>query len=124
MYSIFSSSPSAANVALASVQAGLELADIKSISAKDREVVQAYNEDDCASTRFLRSWLEERRDSLVAKGQEVPRPEPEEDGPNEKLAERQEQVQALRECLTTDVPMDPDERTNEQQARWIKIVGD
>lgn len=108
-----------ANVALASVQAGLELADTASISAEDRQTVQGYNEDDCASTQFLRDWLEERRTELVTKGTDVPRPAPGQEGPSEELSERQKQIAELIERLTADVPVDPEERTNEQQARWV-----
>lgn len=54
-----------ANVALASLQAGLELGDIASISDEVRSTVQSYNQDDCASTIVLQEWLENRRDDLV-----------------------------------------------------------
>ncbi len=108
-----------ANVALASLQAGLELADTASISAKDRQIVQGYNEDDCASTQFLRDWLEERRTELVSGGTDVPRPAPGQEGPSEELNERQQQIAELIERLTVDIPVDQEERSNEQQARWV-----
>ena len=108
-----------ANIALASVQAGLELADAASIGEDERAVVQAYNADDCASTAALRDWLEEQRSMLVASGSEIPRPSPGQDGPSEELSERQEQINALMERLSADVPVDPEERTAEQQARWV-----
>ena len=109
----------AANVALAGVQAGLELADPASITDEDRQTVQTYNEDDCASTEALRDWLEERRTELIAAGTEVPRPEPGNEEASEELTERQEQVRVLIERLTADVPVDPEQRTREQQARWV-----
>lgn len=108
----------AANMALASVQAGLELADATSIGDDDRKVVQDYNEDDCASTLALRDWLEERRQDLIAAGTEVPRPEPGTEA-SEELTERQEQIRALIDRLTADVPADPEQRTPAQHARWI-----
>lgn len=110
---------SAANLALAGIQAGLELGDPESISADEREVVEAYNRDDCASTLALRDWLEERRTELIASGTDVPRPAPGQDGPSEELSERQRRVQALVERLTADIPADPEERTREQQATWV-----
>ena len=109
----------AANVALAGVQAGLELADPASITDEDRQTVQTYNEDDCASTEALRDWLEERRTELIAAGTQVPRPEPGNEEASEELTERQEQVRVLIERLTADVPVDPEQRTREQQARWV-----
>lgn len=108
-----------ANIALASLQAGLELADTDSVSAEDRQTVQGYNEDDCVSTHYLRDWLEARRDELIAAGAEVPRPAPGQEGPSEELSERQKQIAALIERLTADIPVDPEERSNEQQARWV-----
>ena len=49
---------SQANVALAKVQACLELGDLEFISGGDRSVVEGYNRDDCLSTAALRDWLE------------------------------------------------------------------
>lgn len=108
-----------ANIALASVQAGLELADAESISDEDRQIVQRYNEDDCASTQHLRDWLETRREELIDAGTDVPRPAPGQEGPSEELSERQRKIDELIERLTADIPVDPEARTREQQARWI-----
>ena len=108
-----------ANIALASLQAGLELGDISSISDEDRTTVQSYNEDDCASTIALRDWLEDRRQELIDASMEVPRPEPSGQQASEELTERQEAIQALIEQLTADIPANIEERTDEQQARWV-----
>lgn len=108
-----------ANLALASLQAGLELGDSASISEEVRATVQGYNMDDCAATCALRDWLETARAQLIAAGTAIPRPAPGQDGPSEELSERQERVQALAARLTADVPVDPEERTAEQHARWI-----
>lgn len=108
-----------ANMALASLQAGLELGDPGSISSEDRATVQGYNEDDCASTVALQYWLEKKRVDLIDQGIEVPRPALGEDQESEELSERQLAIQALIERLTGDVPVDVEKRTLEQQARWI-----
>lgn len=108
-----------ANLALKSLQAGLELGDPASISEEDRATVQGYNEDDCVSTIALQSWLEERRNELVGEGIEVPRPAQAQDQEKEELSERQLAIQELIERLIDDVPVDVDERTEEQQARWV-----
>lgn len=108
-----------ANQALASLQAGLEFGQTDDISVQEKTLVQAYNQDDCASTEALRDWLEARRDELVRDGTEVPRPEPGKEGASEELTEQQERIQALVERLTGDVPVDPEERTEEEHARWI-----
>ena len=109
----------AANRALASLQAGLEFGQLDDISDHEKILVQTYNQDDCASTEALRDWLEARRDELVGDGTEVPRPEPGQEGASEELTEQQERIRVLVERLTGDVPVDPEERTEEQHARWI-----
>lgn len=107
-----------ANLALRRVETGLELDD-PDIAAADREVVQAYNRDDCVSTRALRDWLEELRRELVEQGADVQRPGPAEDSASEEVGERAALVAALVERLTHDVPVDAMQRDDEQQARWI-----
>lgn len=109
----------AANLALASLQASLELGDAAAVTCEDRSVVELYNRDDCASTLALRDWLEERRAALVTSGTEVPRPVPGQDGPSEELSERQQRVQELVERLVDSIPVDPEARTDEQQATWV-----
>lgn len=108
-----------ANIALASVQAGLELGEHESILASDKEIVQGYNQDDCVSTEALRNWLEQLRSDLVSTGTPVPRPAPGQDAPSEEISERQERVNRLVERLTDGVPIDPNERSEEQHAQWI-----
>jgi len=108
-----------ANMALAKVQACLELGDLEFIDEADRAVVAGYNRDDCVSTWRLRDWLETHRDDLVAAGTDVPRPEAPEGAPSEQLSEWQEQINALIAQLTGDVPPDPADRTPEQHARWL-----
>lgn len=108
-----------ANMALAKVQACLELGDLEFIDNADRAVVAGYNHDDCVSTWRLRDWLETRRDDLVAAGTDVPRPEAPEGAPSEKLSEWQEEINALIAQLTDEVPPDPADRTPEQHARWL-----
>ena len=108
-----------ANRALFKVEAHLELDDSEFISDDDLAAVAGYNRDDCLSTRALRDWLEECRLSLIAEGVDVPRPKPEPGEAPERLAERQQRIDALAARLTKDVPADPSERTPEQHARWL-----
>ncbi|MEP6186330.1 TM0106 family RecB-like putative nuclease [Roseibium sp.] len=108
-----------ANLALKSLQAGLELGDSESISDDVLTTVQGYNEDDCVSTIALQVWLESQRQALIEQGTEVPRPAQPEDQEQEELSERQLAIQVLIERLTEDVPVDVEERTQEQQARWV-----
>jgi uncharacterized protein len=108
-----------ANVALAAVQACLELGDLDSIEQADSDVVLGYNRDDCLSTRGLRDWLEGCRASLIAEGVAVSRPEMPPGEPTEVLGERQEKVNALVGRLTEGIPAAASERTGEEHARWL-----
>ncbi len=108
-----------ANVALANFQAHLELSDAPSIADETKATVRAYNEDDCRSAATLRNWLEAQRAKLVADGVDVPRPQPGDGTPNEKITDWLLRINALIGRLTADVPADPAERSEEQQARWL-----
>ena len=108
-----------ANAALALLQAGIELDDTASISEATRATVLGYNKDDCRSAADLRDWLEALREQLVQSGTAVPRPEPGDGAPNENVAEWLIRINPVIEKLTADIPADPEERTAEQQARWI-----
>ena len=109
-----------ANSALANLQAHLELQDVPSISEETRAIVRGYNEDDCRSSFALRNWLEERRAELMAAGTPVPRAQDVEDGaPNENVAAWLARIEPVIEQLLRDVPDDPAQRTEQQQARWV-----
>jgi uncharacterized protein len=107
-----------ANLALAKIQAGLELGDHGLISAVEQSVVTECNRDDCLSTAALRDWLEAQRSSLIAQGTAIERPPTEEGAPSEAISAWQEKINALIAPLTLDVPADPLERTPAQHARW------
>ncbi|HEY6946628.1 MAG TPA: TM0106 family RecB-like putative nuclease, partial [Candidatus Acidoferrum sp.] len=84
-----------------------------------REVMEGYNREDCVSTAKLRDWLEEERRKLADSGTQVPRFVDREEGPSEELDERQKRVAALVGKLAEGIPVDPEARTNEQQAQWL-----
>jgi len=108
-----------ANLALTRVQTSLELDDVEGMDSKDRAVVEAYNRDDCVSTRRLRDWLEARRADLVAQGIDIARPEPGEAQAADSVAEWLAIVAPLMAALTADVPADRAERSAAQQGRWL-----
>lgn len=107
-----------ANSALANFQAHLELGDAPSIADEIMATVRAYNEDDCRSAASLSAWLEALRTRLVADGIDVPRPQPGDGAPNEKITDWLIKINGLIDRLTADVPVDPADRNDEQQARW------
>ena len=108
-----------ANAALANLQANLEFDDNPSISDDTKTKVRAYNEDDCRSASTLRGWLEAQRAKLVADGIDVPRPQPGDGAPNEKITDWLVKINALIGRLAADVPANRADRNEEQQARWI-----
>ena len=105
--------------ALAKLQAHLELNDAIEITQDLKDVVLRYNQEDCLSALKLRDWLEALRARLIAAGEHIPRPPAGSPEPPAEIDERQRQVAALVERLTADVPNDPEQRSNEQHARWI-----
>ena len=108
-----------ANIALAGVQACLELDDAASITAEDRIAVEGYNRDDCFSTYRLREWLEAVRADLIASGTVIERPVPKPGEASEDVTAWQQKIEALMERLLHDVAVDPAARSADQQARWV-----
>lgn len=108
-----------ANRALTNVQTRLELNDIEAITDENKTIVEGYNRDDCASTLQLRDWLEKLRSQCIAKGIHLDRPELGDSSPSENISEWLERINAIIKTLIKDVPDDPKERSDEQQALWI-----
>jgi len=85
-----------------------------------REAIEVYNRDDCVSTYLLGEWLERRRDEAEKQfGESIARPEPQSGDASEKLEEHLERVAQLIEALTEGVPVERDERSDEQHASWL-----
>ncbi len=102
-----------ANNALANFEAWLQMG-----SSRDRESVllqeiEDYNRDDCLSTLKLRDWVESLR------GPDVPRPSAPLADATPELTEKLKEIHALMERLMAGVPQEPEERTAEQQGRWL-----
>ncbi|WP_352810327.1 TM0106 family RecB-like putative nuclease [Mesorhizobium sp. M0293] len=108
-----------ANVALLSLQSSLELGHPDKIREEDRSVVESYNRDDCESTQFLRDWLEMLRSQAIAAGEIIARPQPGDETASENVTAWLAKIGPLIARLTADVPADPEERGEEQHARWI-----
>ena len=81
-----------------------------------KQVVAAYNEDDCRATLALRDWLEQMRAELAGRlGEDLPRPaavaEPE--------STEDPEVTRIRAALLAGLPAEMAERTGEQKARAL-----
>ncbi|WP_116947727.1 TM0106 family RecB-like putative nuclease [Jiangella endophytica] len=91
------------------------------LAERDQQIlddIEAYNRDDCVSTRQLRDWLEDRRSEALSAGHHVPRPD-DVDEQGDYLKERDPDLVAVEERLLDGVPADPDARTPDQQARAL-----
>jgi uncharacterized protein len=77
--------------------------------------IAAYNRVDCESTWQLRAWLEARRADAGIVG----RPPLKAGEMSDAQAELEEEVAALAERLTDGVPLDPERRSEDDQARWL-----
>lgn len=108
-----------ANSALTKLSAALELDDIPSLNEEVKQTVELYNADDCFSTLALRDWVEELRHSQIEKGIEVPRPELVTEEVSPELDEQEQLVQELINRLTNNIPAEAEDRSPEEQAKWI-----
>lgn len=109
-----------AGESIAAFEEWLQLGDGDRPGSSILDDIAAYNRDDVVSTMRLRDWLEGLRDELAAAtGQQVPRPTPVPADPNVETAAADANVAAVAEALTADVPIEPDQRSDEQQARWL-----
>jgi predicted RecB family nuclease len=83
------------------------------------EAIQLYNQDDCISTQKLHEWLEELRADLIVSGNEIARPLENDGEANGIITDHQLRIKPIFEGLMKDIPENKDERTDEQQAKFI-----
>jgi predicted RecB family nuclease len=82
--------------------------------------VERYNREDCVSARALRDWLEQlRAQAQRDHGVELPRPELSSGAASEQVAATAQETQRVMSDLLAGVPVDPEQRTKDQQARWL-----
>jgi len=106
-------------VAMRYLEHRLQLGWEGELPEKYREAMEGYNGEDCFSTAALRSWLEGEREKKLKDGVEIPRPLLGEGAPPEDVDERQKRVVSLAKRLKEGVPEDREQRTAEEQARWL-----
>lgn len=81
--------------------------------------IRLYNQDDCISTERLHRWLETLRQECIAAGNEIPRPIPSAMEAGEKTNAHLERIKSIFESLMAEVPANRDERTQEQQGKYL-----
>ena len=82
-------------------------------------IVEDYNREDCESAARLRDWLEQLRNKIIKDGHEVPRPELKTGEASDNISDLDREIENLRNRLLDNIPANPDERSKEQQARFI-----
>lgn len=100
------------------IEHAVESDELEESVSEHRRIVEDYNREDCESAQRLRDWLEALRGTVIAAGNLIDRPSPAESEASEETGELDKEIQALRDGLLVGIPDDPEERTNEQQARF------
>ncbi|HUS63635.1 MAG TPA: TM0106 family RecB-like putative nuclease [Kofleriaceae bacterium] len=101
------------------VRVAIGMGSADAIDARVRDLVEAYNREDCESACALRDWLERLRREAIAGGAVIPRPARADGAPSEELSADRQAVQALMRALLGGVPEEVNARDAEQQARWV-----
>ena len=101
------------------IEHAIEAGDMDETFDEHRRVVEDYNREDCESAQRLRDWLEHLRAGVIGKGHKLPRPAAQDDEASEKISELDRELQRLRDGLLDAVPLNPEERSAEHQARFI-----
>ena len=108
-----------ARSAMRQMEHALELGQPAEVGESVKSAIALYNADDCFSTRSLRDWLERERQALEQAGHRIPRPSMSDGAPPETVSERQRRTAALAEELKRGVSADPEQRSDEDAARWL-----
>ena len=108
-----------ANIALNAFEAALVLGIHRETDSL-LKTIAGYNRDDCVSALQLRDWLETlRTEQEVMKGRSLPRPQNRSGKPGLDLAAQLDEVSDLKDRLTSGLPLDEAQWTEEQRARWL-----
>lgn len=84
-----------------------------------KDAIQLYNQDDCYSTLNLHLWLEKERKILISKGNVIERPIENTAEVPDHVNDHLDRIAPIYEALMQEIPLDINERTKEQQARFI-----
>jgi predicted RecB family nuclease len=83
------------------------------------EAVERYNREDCVSAEKLRDWLEALRAKIEERGMELARPELKDGTASGQVEEAAEDTLEVKDRLLAGVSPDAEERSEEEQARWL-----
>src|SRR5690606_14845384 len=83
------------------------------------EAVERYNREDCVSAEKLRDWLEMLRGEAETNGVKLPRPEQKSGDASEEIEDTAAETRLVMDQLLAGIPPEPEDRSEEQQARWL-----
>ncbi|HEX6571752.1 MAG TPA: TM0106 family RecB-like putative nuclease [Steroidobacteraceae bacterium] len=101
------------------VENAIEAGDFGGLPDGHRRIVESYNREDCESALRLRDWLENLRTEALALGNDLPRPALGSGEASEEISELDQELRRLRDRLLEGIPIEPTERSPEQQARFV-----
>ena len=101
------------------VESAIASGDSDDIPDTQFRIVEDYNREDCLSAARLRDWLEQLRNKVIEEGHEVPRPGLKTGEASDNISELDREIENLRNRLLDGIPVNPDERSREQQARFV-----
>jgi len=97
----------------------LDFNEFSSITDSDFELIEAYNKDDCLATKALHNWIESIYQEQINNRIVLSRLENLTGEAAEHITEREEQARDLFDSLVINLPSDPAEWNNEEQAKWL-----
>ena len=97
----------------------LDFDDFSSFSDSDFKLIESYNKDDCLATLALHKWIESIYKQQIGKGADLVRLEDSTGDAGESIAEGETYARALYDSLVSDLPGDPGDWGNEEQAKWL-----
>ncbi len=97
----------------------LDFDDVGSLPHSDFDLIEAYNKDDCLATKALHDWIETIYLDLATGGAELSRLEDSSGEAAEHIEAREEHARILYDGLVNDLPDDPADWGNEEQAKWL-----
>ena len=101
------------------IETAIASGDCADLSRTHFQIVEDYNREDCESAARLRDWLEQIRKKTMAEGHALPRPELKTGEASDNISALDSEIVYLRNRLLDNIPLNPDEHSREQQARFV-----
>ena len=101
------------------IETAMASGDGADVAGKHFQIVEDYNREDCEAAARLRDWLEQIRNKTIAEGHALRRPELKTGAASGNISALDRKTENLRNRLIENIPANADERSEEQQARFV-----